>query len=118
MAKYLILIYGDEQQWNGMTPQEWQRYDEGHEAFHAAAGSGVLGGGELAESSMATTLRGGLDGKITTTDGPFLETKEALGGYYLIEAADLDQAISFASRLPELSDSHCGIEIRPAGSHK
>jgi hypothetical protein len=113
MAKYLILIYGDEQRWDAETEAELAAKDEGHRAFNAAAGSRVLGGHELEASSTATTLRGG--GLIT--DGPFLESKEALGGFYVIEAADLDGAIALAALLPELSSGHGGVEIRPIVDH-
>ena len=113
MAKYLILIYGDEQRWDAETEQELRAKDEGHRAFNAAAGARVLGGQELESSSTATTLRGG--GLIT--DGPFLESKEALGGFYVIEAADLDAAIALAELLPELSSGHGGVEIRPIVDH-
>ena len=113
MAKYLILIYGDEQRWDAETEQELRAKDEGHRAFNAAAGARVLGGQELESSSTATTLRGG--GLIT--DGPFLESKEALGGFYVIEAADLDAAIALAGLLPELSSGHGGVEIRPIVDH-
>ena len=113
MAKYLVLIYGDEQQWDTMSVLEEQRIDDGHVAFIAAAGAGVLAGGALQPSATATSLRGGPDGRPVVTDGPFLETKEALGGYYLLEAADLDAAIALAGRLPELGAGHSGVEIRP-----
>jgi hypothetical protein len=62
-------------------------------------------------------LRTDPDGRLTTTDGPFLETKEALGGYYLVEASDLDEMIALAARLPEASEGHSGIEIRPVVDH-
>lgn len=117
MAKYLILIYGDEQRWAARSPQERRTVDEAHGAFAAAAGSAVLGGGELEASSTATTLRAGTDGKPLTTDGPFLESKEVLGGYYVIEAADLDEVIRLASGLREVSEGHSGVEIRPLVDH-
>ncbi|MFG1885671.1 YciI family protein [Micromonospora sp. NPDC049102] len=56
-------------------------------------------------------------GQIRTTDGPFLETKEVLGGYYLVEAADLDEVLSLATLLPEVRASHSGVEIRPVVDH-
>ncbi|MEU4689807.1 YciI family protein [Actinoplanes sp. NPDC023714] len=108
MAKYMLLIYGDEQQWEAMTPEESARLDAGHAAFTAAAGSAVLAGDPLEATGTATTLRGGL-----ITDGPFLETKEVLGGYYLVEAGDLDEAIALARKLPELTWAHCAVEVRP-----
>jgi hypothetical protein len=118
MAKYLILIYGDEQRWDAETEAERQAKGEGHRAFVAAGGARVLGGHELETSSTATTLRGDAGGgRLMTTDGPFLESKEAIGGFYVIEAADLDAAISLAALLPELSSGHGGVEIRPIVDH-
>ncbi|MEV0131556.1 YciI family protein [Dactylosporangium sp. NPDC050688] len=117
MAKYLILIYGDEQRWDAETEQERRAKEEGHRAFHAAAGTGVLHGQELEGSATATTLRGSGGGRLVTTDGPFLESKEALGGFYVVEAADLDAAISLAALLPELASGHGGVEIRPIVDH-
>jgi hypothetical protein len=113
MAKYLILIFGDEQRWAAMSPQEQQKLGDGHLAFRAAAGTAVIGGHELEPATIATTLRTDPAGKLTTTDGPFLETKEALGGYYLLEASDLDEVIALASRLYEVSAGHSAVEIRP-----
>ncbi len=113
MAKYLFLIYGDEQTWEGMSAQERKDNEAGHAAFAAAAGDSVIGGHELLPTTTATSLRGTVSGRPTTTDGPFLETKEALGGYYLVEAPDLDAAIRLAERLPEVSAAHSGVEIRP-----
>jgi hypothetical protein len=113
MAKYLILIYGDEQQWDAETAQERQHKGEGHAAFRAKAGPGIIGSGELQATTTATSLRAGAAGRPAVTDGPFLETKEALGGFYLLEAADLDEAISLAALLPELAAGHSGVEIRP-----
>jgi hypothetical protein len=117
MAKYLILIYGDEQQWAAMSPHERQMLDEAHRGFRAAAGVAVLDGQELEPASVATTLRADPAGRVATTDGPFLETKEALGGYYLIEAADLDKVIALATRLHEVHAGHSGVEIRPIVDH-
>jgi hypothetical protein len=117
MAKYLILIYGDEQQWAAMSPQEQQKIDEAHRAFSAAAGQAILDGQELEPAMTATTLRTDPAGRVTTTDGPFLETKEAVGGYYLIEAADLDKVIALAAQLHEVSAGHSGVEIRPVVDH-
>jgi hypothetical protein len=117
MAKYLILIYGDDRQWAAMPPQEVRRLDEAHRAFRAAAGTAVLDGQELAPAPVATSLRADADGRLAITDGPFLETKEAVGGYYLIEAADLDEVIELAKGLYEVSAEHSGVEIRPVVDH-
>ena len=112
MAKYLILIYGDEQQWATMPAEEMEKLYAAHRAFSAAAGSAILHGEELQPASVATTVRANAAGRVVTTDGPFLETKEALGGYYVIEADDLDQVVKLAEQLYEASAGHSGIEIR------
>ncbi len=93
MAKYMLLIYGDAEQWDAMTPEQAVAHDAAHRAFREAAGERVTGGGELDLSPTATTLRGDATGGLVTTDGPFLETKEALGGYYLLDADDLDEVV-------------------------
>ncbi|WP_163569618.1 YciI family protein [Fodinicola feengrottensis] len=113
MAKYLLLIYGNEQSWEAMSGQQRNELQAGHAALVAAAGAAILATHELLPSATATTLRASVTGKPTPTDGPFLETKEVLGGYYVVEAADLDAAIAIAQRLPEVSAEHGGVEIRP-----
>jgi hypothetical protein len=112
MAKYMLLIHGVDEQWEAMTPDEAREHDEAHRRFRAAAGARVVGGEELEAASTATTLRGEM-----TTDGPFLETKEVLGGFYLLEAADLDEAVALARLLPEVRAGHSGVEIRPVVDH-
>lgn len=116
MAKYLILIYGNEQRWESRTPAEGREIEEGHRAFRAA-GSAVLAAGELELSGTATTLRGIKDGTPVVTDGPYAEAKEALGGFYLIEATDLDHAIALSAKLTEVRHDHSGVEIRPLVDH-
>lgn len=114
MAKYMLLIHGDGQAWEDMGPDEQRRIREGHGRFADAAGAAVIGGHELAAGGTATTLRSRGDGRPDVTDGPFLETKEILGGYYLIEVPDLDEAIRLASLLPETGATYtAGVEIRP-----
>ena len=117
MAKYMILIFGDDRQWGAMTPDEVTAHLGAHTAFQAAAGTAIIGGEELVGASTATTLRTDNAGGFVTTDGPFLETKEGLGGYYLIEAGDLDEVIKLASMLPEVHAAHSGVEIRPVVDH-
>jgi hypothetical protein len=117
MTKYMILIYGDPQQWDAMTPAQESAHHAAHAKFSAAAGSRIISGEELELAPMATSLRMATDGRISTTDGPFLEAKEALGGYYLVEAADLDEVIALATELPEVRASHSGVEIRPVVDH-
>jgi hypothetical protein len=117
MAKYMLLIFGDPAQWDAMTPEQRKAHDAAHSAFAATAGSKIFGGEELEDATVATTLRSHGSGRITTTDGPFLETKEVLGGFYLLAASDLDEAIKLASMLPEVQASHSGVEIRPVVEH-
>lgn len=114
--QYMILIYGDETHSAAMAdnPQARQQM---YEAFSKYGGSmreaGVLrGGAELKPSHSATTVRV-RNGKTVTTDGPFAETKEQLGGYYMIEVPDLDQAVLWASRCPAATGG--SIEVRPMG---
>src|SRR3954454_15536223 len=113
MAKYLALIYGDAKTWSSASAQWQETNSAGHRAFNAAAGPAVLLGAQLAEASTATTLRLDGDGRPSTTDGPFQETKEVLGGFYLLEAVDLDQAIALAWQIPEAKAGHSGVEVRP-----
>ena len=113
MTKYMLLIFGDEAQWEGKTPEQDQVHDAAHAAFATTAGAMIAGDAELEPSSMATTLRSDGTGGVLVTDGPFLETKEALGGFYLLDASGLDEVIKLASMLPEVRDNHSGVEIRP-----
>jgi hypothetical protein len=85
--------------------------------FVAKAGARVIDGQQLEPAPTATSLRSDASGRVTTTDGPFLETKEALGGYYLIEAADLDEVLSLVTLLREVRVAHSGVEIRPVVEH-
>ncbi len=115
MAKYLILIYGDEQQWAEMAGPELEKLDQGHEALQAAArtaGATIIATYEL-EPSTAVTLRAGANRRLSPTDGPFAETKEQVGGFYLIEAANLDEATALAAHLYEVYAGHSAVEIRP-----
>jgi RNA polymerase sigma-70 factor (ECF subfamily) len=81
MAKYMLLIYGDSAQWEAMTPGERTAHDAAHRAFSEAAGPRVLSGEEMVPAPNATTVRADTTGELLTTDGPFLDTKEALGGW-------------------------------------
>jgi hypothetical protein len=110
MSQYLILIYDDEAAWESAPPETSGQIHEGHTAFAQNNGAAIAGGNALQPTSTATTVRpDGADG-FTVTDGPFVETKEALGGYYLVEAADLDEAIALAKQIPVVSG---GLEVRP-----
>jgi hypothetical protein len=108
MAKYMLLIFGDPAQWDAMTPEQGKAHDAAHAAFAAAAGPRIAGSEELELATLATTLRSDGAGGVITTDGPFAETKEQVGGFYLLEASGLDEAIRLASMLPEVRASHSG----------
>jgi hypothetical protein len=108
MAKYVILIYEDQDGWANASPDEFQRGMEAHGRFPeqvTALGGTVLGGEGLQPTTTSTSIRGDI-----VTDGPFVETKEALGGFYLIEADDLDQALAIAKLTPA---PYGGVEVRP-----
>ncbi|HYC60655.1 MAG TPA: YciI family protein [Thermoanaerobaculia bacterium] len=112
--KYILLIYGDEKEWESLSPEEMQKVYAEHGAYaQAMEKAGVMRGGyELKPVSTATTLRF-TGGKPTTFDGPFAETKEQLGGYYLIEVDNLEQALEWAAKMPAM---HSGsVEVRPLG---
>ena len=110
MSQYLVLIYDDEAAWESASPETTEQIHRGHGAFAEKNGPAIAGGNALQPTTTATTVRpDGADG-FTVTDGPFVETKEALGGYYLIEAADLDEAIALAKQVPVVSG---GLEVRP-----
>ena len=81
-----------------------------HTTFGEQNGAKLRGGNALHPTSSATSLRHDSSGKLVVTDGAFAETKEALGGYYVIEAADLDEAIAIAAQVPA---SFGGVEVRP-----
>lgn len=109
MAQYLVLIYGDEKAYEQGGPELWQKVMDGHNAFGEAYGSKIVGGNALQTVGTATSIRpSGSD--FVVTDGPFVETKEQLGGYYLVEAADLDEAIEMAKKIPTPGG---GTEVRP-----
>ena len=112
--KYILLIYGDEREWESASEAEKQRIYEAHGAYtEAMEKAGVMRGGyELKPVTTATTLRFE-NGKATTLDGPFAETKEQLGGYYLIEVDNLEQALEWAAKMPGMTSG--AVEVRPLG---
>ncbi|MCW2933307.1 MAG: YCII-related protein [Actinomycetia bacterium] len=110
MAQYLILIYEDEARWEEADPELAERVMKDHESFVAAHGPVLRGGSALHPASTATAVRRDASGAFAVTDGAFAETKEAVGGYYLIEVADLDEALAVAKRVPA---PFGGVEVRP-----
>ena len=107
MSQFAILIYEDQQRWAAGGPEADQAHKE-HMAFNERnRPTGVVVGGEALQPTVtARSIQ--LDRSVT--DGPFVETKEALGGFYLIEAADMDEAVAVAQQVPH---PFGGLEVRP-----
>jgi len=108
MAQYVVLIYENESDYATASPEVYGEVMEAHNRFAkevTACGGKIAGGNALQGTDTATSIRGDV-----VTDGPFVETKEALGGFYLIEADDLDQAIKIAAMVPARFG---GVEVRP-----
>ena len=110
--QYLCLIYSDESQWPKLPKPELDRVLNEYLAFmdEVRRNGHYVGSNRLQPTSTATTVRI-RDGKLTTTDGPFAETKEQLGGYFLVEAKDLNEAIHVAAKIP--GARYGSIEVRP-----
>jgi hypothetical protein len=110
--KYLLLIYNNEQAWDAISEGERQQiYGEFRQLREQLLSRGqFVGGSQLQPISTATSVRV-RDGKELVTDGPFAETHEQLGGFFLIEAENLDEATSIAARIP--SATMGTIEVRP-----
>jgi hypothetical protein len=111
-VKYALLIYSDDSGWDAVSEQEQRETYEKYAAFsQEAIERGMMrGGDELNSASTATTVRV-RDGETLLTDGPFAETKEQLGGFYLLECTDVDQAIEMAAKIPGAATG--AIEVRP-----
>ena len=109
MSQYIILIYEDQARYATMSPEAWGALVDAHSTFVkqiSELGGSLTGGEALASVTTATTIKGGG----TVTDGPFVESKEALGGYYSFEARDLDHAVEIAKLCPA---PFGGVEVRP-----
>src|SRR3954447_256918 len=107
--QYMLLIYGNDTEWE-------QRSDEEKAAIYGeyaavSESPGIKGGAELQPGTTATTVRVNGNGETLTTDGPFADSKEVLGGYFLFEADDLDAAIDIAARIPAARTG--AVEVRP-----
>jgi hypothetical protein len=107
--KVLALIYGDESRWESLAEREREEVYDRYRAFAAVTAAKIVGGAELAPTSAATTVRI-RDGQNMVTDGPFAETKEALGGFFLLDCSDLDEATEIAAQIPGASTGT--IELR------
>ena len=110
--QYLLMIYRNEAEMHAMSATEGQKMMAEFEAFTKSIiqSGNFKAGDRLQPVTTATTVRI-RDGKVLTTDGPFAETREQLGGYYLVEAKDLDEAIGIAARIPAARVG--SIEVRP-----
>ena len=109
--KVLALIYDDERTWAEAGEEERSAEYAKYRAFGEAAGDKVVTGAELAPTRTATTVSV-RDGETIVTDGPFAEKKEQLGGFYLLDCADLDEAVQLAAQIP--GAAHGAIEVRAA----
>jgi hypothetical protein len=110
MAEYLILIHGDESALGNAGAEASDKMMKGHMEFQERNAAALRGGNALQPTSTATSVRPDSSGGFAVTDGAFTETKEALGGYYLVEAADLDEALALAKEIPMPAG---GVEVRP-----
>jgi hypothetical protein len=108
--QYLLLIYDDEKRWNKLGKPDYGSELDEYRAFGKEFAKAIQGGHALQPTTTAKTVRV-RDGKQLATDGPFAETKEQLGGYYLVEARDADEAIGIAARIP--GARYGSIEVRP-----
>ncbi|HEX4338918.1 MAG TPA: YciI family protein [Polyangiaceae bacterium] len=110
--QYLLMIYVAEGEWGTMSEAEQKKFTGEYATFTKAIveSKNLQGGNRLQPVSTATTVRV-RDGKISKTHGPFAETREQLGGYYLVDAKDLDEACAIAARIP--GARHGSIEVRP-----
>ena len=110
--KFMFLLYGDESQWANATPQEIQQVMEAYDAFNTEVTdeNAMVSGEGLETTGAATTVRV-REGEPVLSDGPFAETREQLGGFYVLECADLDEAVRWASKIPAAQGG--SVEIRP-----
>ena len=106
--QYLALIYGDESHWGSLSPEEREKQMGEYMALSEAAVT--RGGNELDSVATATTVRVRND-ETLVTDGPFVESKEVLGGYYVFECNSIDEACNWAAKIP--AARHGAIEVRP-----
>jgi hypothetical protein len=110
-VKVLALIYGDEARWESASDEQRNAVMAQYRAFGEAADGKILEGAELASTRAATTVRV-RNGETVVTDGPFAETKEQLGGFYLFEVESLEEAAELAAGIP--AAAHGAVELRAA----
>ncbi len=108
--KYALLIYGDESSMGSTPPDEMGKMMEGYRSFGERNAAAIQAGDALQPTANATTVRV-RDAERVLTDGPFAETREQLGGFYIVDAAGLDEAVDLAAQIP---GAHTGsVEVRP-----
>jgi hypothetical protein len=110
MAEYMVFIWDDEAAWERADPGTVASTMAAHEDFIARNAGALRGGNRLHPSGTATSIRHNSDGGVAVSDGAFAETKEVIGGYYLIDASDLDEALRIAAQVPA---PFGGVEVRP-----
>ena len=110
--RYMFSLFGEEGGWQDASPEDMKAEMDRWEAFgREAVEAGVMVGGDaLQESDTATTLRIQQQAEAIVSDGPFAETKEQLGGYYVLDCKDLDEALEWARKIPLSSGA---VEVRP-----
>ena len=112
--QYMILIYDDEKAWATMSEEEMNKGFAAYMTYSKdMALAGVMKGGASLHPTMTATTVRVKNGKTTTTDGPFAETKEQLGGYYIVDVPNLDEAIKWAAKCPAAKNG--SIEVRALG---
>jgi hypothetical protein len=111
--KYMALIYGSDDRWAALSEADQEAMREQYRAFAEAAGrqGALVDGFELDAATTAATIRAA-DGGPVTTDGPFTESKEQLGGYFLLECASREQALELAAMIPAARNGGA-VEVRP-----
>jgi hypothetical protein len=114
--KYLLMIYADEKAYASLPPAEAKRGMEAYMAYtEALKNSGVHVGGERLHATSTATTVSITNGKTQVLNGPYTETKEQFGGYYMIDVPDLDAALAWAARCP--GAQHGAVEVRPLWVH-
>jgi hypothetical protein len=110
--QYMLLIYASESGWSQMSPAEQEQGLAAYYAYtEALKKAGILAGSNRLQDTSATTTVRVANGKPRVLDGPYADSKEQLGGYYLIDVPDLDAAIAWAARCP--GAGHGAVEVRP-----
>ncbi len=111
--KYMLMFISDDSKWDLSQPETQEAYARVGKWWEEQSKTGkIVGGEELKNRNTATTVRS-QNGKVTVTDGPFIESKETIGGYAIVDVADLDEAIALAKTWPVLNT----IEVRPLVEH-